>query len=40
MHHENDKPPLFKAWTTWYVLLLAFLLVLILVFYYITKTFS
>lgn len=40
MHHENDKPPLFKSWTTWYVLLLAFLLVLILVFYYITKTFS
>ena len=40
MHHENDKPPLFKSWTIWYVLLLSFLLVLILVFYYITKTFS
>jgi Mg2+ and Co2+ transporter CorA len=35
-----DKPPIFKNWTSWYVLVLGFLAVLIVLFYFFTKTFS
>lgn len=37
---ENDKAPFFKSWTGWYVLVLLFLVVLIIIFYFITKRFA
>jgi uncharacterized integral membrane protein len=37
---QNDEVPLFKKWRTWYVLVIGFLLLLILLFYYLTKHFS
>lgn len=37
---ENDKPPIFNSWTGWYVLVLLFLIVLIIIFYFITKRFA
>jgi hypothetical protein len=40
MKETQDKPPLFKSWNHWYILVIAFLVLLILVFYYLTKTFS
>jgi hypothetical protein len=40
MSEENNKVPLFKSWTAWYVLVIAFLAVLIVLFYLFTKTFS
>jgi hypothetical protein len=40
MNDQNDKPPLFKSWTNWYVLVIGFLVVLIILFYLFTKTFS
>lgn len=36
---ENDKAPLFKSWTGWYVLVLLVLLGLIVLFYFFTKKF-
>lgn len=36
----KDKVPFFRSWTAWYVLVLAFLAVLIAFFYLFTKTFS
>lgn len=40
MNDQKDKLPLFKSWTHWYVLVLGFLIVLILLFYWLTKTFA
>ena len=40
MEQEKDKVPLFKSWTQWYVLVIAFLVLLILLFYLFTKKFS
>lgn len=40
MNTQNDKPPLFKSWTYWYVLVIAFLFLLIILFYLFTKTFA
>ncbi len=37
---EIDKPPFFKSWTSWYVLVLLFLVMLIIIFYLITKRFA
>jgi len=37
---DNDKAPLFKSWTSWYILVLLFLVVLIVIFYLITKRFA
>jgi len=37
---ENDKAPFFKSWTGWYVFVLLFLVVLIIIFYLITKRFA
>ncbi|RAJ79208.1 hypothetical protein CLV59_106269 [Chitinophaga dinghuensis] len=37
--HE-EKPPLFPSWTYWYVLVVAWLVVLIILFYLFTKAFS
>lgn len=35
-----DKPPLFRSWNAWYLLVLVILVALILFFYYLTKKFS
>ena len=40
MPDQKDKPPLFDNWRQWYLLVAGFLLVLILIFYLITKTFA
>jgi hypothetical protein len=37
---NQEKPPLFRQWRTWYFLLLAFLVFLIAVFYLFMKIFS
>jgi len=36
----NEKPPLFSSWTGWYLVVITVLIVLVLVFYSITKSFS
>lgn len=40
MDDQKDKAPLFKSWTYWYVLVIGFLIVLIILFYWLTKTFA
>jgi len=40
MNDQKDKAPLFKSWTYWYVLVIVFLFVLIILFYWLTKTFA
>lgn len=40
MTDHNDKAPLFKNWNYWYVLVVLFLVILIMVFYLLTKTYS
>ena len=37
---DNHKPPFFRSWNTWYLLVLVVLAVFILLFYYLTKKFS
>ena len=37
---ENDKPPLFKSWTAWYVMVILFLVLLIFLFNLFTKKFA
>jgi len=37
---QEDEAPLFKRWSVWYTLVIGFLILLILVFYFITKKFS
>lgn len=37
--HE-EKPPLFRSWNVWYVLVVAWLVLLIILFYCFTKTYS
>jgi len=37
---DNDKIPLFKTWNQWYVFVIAFLVLLIVLFSLFTKTFS
>ena len=39
MNNEN-KPPLFKNWTSWYAVVLGFLILLIILIYFFTKAFS
>jgi len=36
----NEKPPLFKSWNSWYLLVIAFLLLQIAVYFLLTKFFS
>lgn len=40
MGANNDKIPLFKSWNQWYVFVLAFLVLLIILFSIFTKTYS
>lgn len=37
---QDDKPPLFPSWNAWYIFVFAFLIFLIILFYYFTKKFS
>lgn len=37
---NKEKPPLFKSWTGWYVFVVAFLVVLIVLFYLFTQKFA
>lgn len=37
---DPEKPPLFRRWRVWYLLLLAFLLVQVIFFMIFTQTFS
>jgi hypothetical protein len=37
---ENDKAPFFKNWNGWYILVLSFLVLLIILFYLLTKKFE
>lgn len=37
---DHDKIPLFKKWSSWYLLVIAFLVLLIVLFYFFTKKFS
>ena len=37
---QEDKVPLFKKWSYWYVLVMGFLFLLIVFFYFFTKYFS
>jgi hypothetical protein len=38
--NSEGDPPLFRTWTHWYILVIAFLLLLIILFYQFTKTFA
>ena len=37
---QEEKVPLFKKWSYWYVLVIGFLVFCIIVFYFLTKHFS
>ncbi len=37
---EEDKVPLFRTWTHWYIFVLVFLLMLIIGFHFFTQYFS
>jgi len=36
----EERPPLFKTWKSWYLLVIGFLIFLIICFYFFTKHFS
>ena len=40
MNKDEQKPPLFRNWTSWYVLVIGFLILLIILFYTFTKAFT
>lgn len=40
MSEKNEKPPLFKKWRSWYLLLIGTLVVLITLFYWFTQSYS
>jgi len=37
---NNEKPPFFKDWRSWYILVIGELVLLILLFYWFTNAFS
>lgn len=37
---DTEKPPLFKSWTGWYVLILSVLILQIILYHILTLTFS
>lgn len=37
---SEEKPPLFHSWKTWYKLILAVMLIQVVVYFLITKSFS
>ena len=40
MKDQKEKVPVFRSWTAWYLLVIGFLILVILLFYLFTKTFS
>lgn len=40
MDEHKDKIPLFKTWKQWYAFVFVFLILLIVLFYCLTKTFA
>ena len=38
--NEEAKPPLFKKWKSWYLLVIGELILLIVLFYWFTKAYS
>lgn len=40
MNKHDDKAPLFKSWNQWYFIVIAFLVLLIILFNFFTKYFS
>ncbi len=40
MQNENDKIPLFKSWRQWYAFVIGVLIVLVILFYFFTKSFA
>ncbi len=38
--NDDDKIPLFKSWKQWYFFVIAFLILLVILFSFFTKTFS
>lgn len=40
MQQPNERPPLFKTWTAWYIVVAAALVLQIVLFIYFTKYFS
>lgn len=38
--NSEDKPPLFKRWRGWYILVLGFLTLQILLYYWLTQSFA
>ena len=40
MNTDKQKVPLFKSWTAWYAVVITFLVVLIVLFYLLTKKYS
>ena len=36
----DEKPPFFKSWSTWYLIVIGFLILLIILFFLFTKHFS
>jgi len=36
----DEKPPFFKSWVSWYLLVVGFLILLIVLFFLFTKHFS
>jgi uncharacterized integral membrane protein len=37
---QEEQAPVFKKWSTWYALVIGFLLLMILFFYFLTKHYS
>jgi hypothetical protein len=37
---EQEKAPFFKSWSSWYILVISFLVILVLLFSLFTKRFS
>lgn len=40
MEQQEQKPPLFKSWTAWYVAVVLFLVLMVIFFTLFTKRFS
>jgi len=38
--HQYEKPPLFSRWSTWYALVIGWLIALVVFFYFFTKHYS
>lgn len=37
---EEEKPPIFNSWKGWYLLVIGFLFIQIVIYFFITRSFS